>query len=40
MEGHRDGYSARLGDDGLNAKDNFEFARVVTYRKQREEQRG
>ena len=37
----RQKYVAEQGrNDGLNAKDNFEFARVVTYRKQREEQRG
>ena len=27
-------------DDGLNAKDNFEFERVAPYRRQREVQRG
>ena len=33
-DGRRD--AARRGNDGLNAKDNFEFERVAAYRKQRE----
>ena len=27
-------------DDGLNAKDNFQFERVTPYRKQQENRRG
>ena len=40
MVGDEGGHAARGGNDGLNAKDNFEFERVVPYRKQQEEQRG
>jgi hypothetical protein len=34
MVGDGDGYAARSGDDGLNAKDNFEFERAVCYRRE------
>jgi hypothetical protein len=32
-------HSARSGDDGLNAKDNFEFDRMVPYRQQQEDKK-
>ena len=32
--------SARGGGDGLNAKDSFEFERVVRYRQERQEGKG
>jgi hypothetical protein len=34
MEGHGDGYPTRFSDYGLNAKDNFEFDRLVRYRQE------
>ena len=34
MVGDGEGYAARGGDDGLNAKDNFQFERTVRYRQE------
>ena len=34
MVGDGDGYAARCGDNGLNAKDNFQFERTVRYRQE------
>jgi hypothetical protein len=34
MVGDEDGHSARGGDYGLNAKDNFQFDRAVSYRQE------
>ena len=39
MEPGEEGDAAGRGNDGLNAKDNFEFDRVVPYRQQQEDKK-